>query len=437
MIELRNTANAVLTRKLTFSRDGTCQFVLIGGGGASGGNDAASRGGYGANAPRTYGQINVKAGDVYWIGIGCGGTPGAGGQSGSGGGIGGAGALSANGGNGGNAGGGGSSGAGGGGGGATVLYKVVNGQNIAVAVSGGGAGGGGAGLYSIGKDAVSYPTGQIDQQLRYYPTAGTNGAWTSVLNTYSVQNGGAATLTYEVYFPESATYTFSTAADDTGRVSISGLFSVNVTGFGSPTIFHWYVPKGWRTVSYYYTDLYGAPYSIGGEIKLPNGQQIFNTRMAYNQLSSTVKLTAGGAGTNKSGDGGGGGGGGGGYSGGVGGTTNSGDAGANAGSAGYAYIDPSIGINLSGVAFTQTTDQLASGIGGVGAGTSGYAAFDCAHLNMSVASTAGNGARTYNNITNAYVRSGGFWAEVNEVYVMQNGQWVRVHGRFDPTVTTS
>lgn len=283
-------------------------FKLWGAGGGAGGTDSHS-GGNGAGGGFVQGTTQITKGATLEVFVGQGG---AGGGNSSGGGQGPSGKSLASyaGGIGGAAGPAGSSGGGGGGGGASVIR--INNSVVAVA-GGGGAGGGGGnrGPYPYGYSATGLPSGS--QSTQVYPNGGTNGAWSWLLNTYSVWQGNG-NYTWSVYFPATQNYQFDLAVDNYGWLYVDDVEIVHAPSYNSVWSATQTISAGWHTVRVYGINT-GGPGAIGARI-LQNGSAIWTTR------SEIGAATHGFNGGNCGSDGGGGGAGGGGFYGGAGGTQN-------------------------------------------------------------------------------------------------------------------
>lgn len=260
---------------------------------------------------------------------------------------------------------------GGGGGGATAL--VVNSTIAAVAGGGGGAGGYGDDYWVSGYENA---TGGMQPAVtnNTYANGGTNGAWSNLLNSYSVWEGNG-TYKWDVYFPESKNWIFEGSVDNYGDMYLDYSPVLNIPSFQGVYSGSAYVTAGWHTISISAVN-YGGPAAIGALIRDMGAYgTIWTTRSQRNVGTSGH----GDDGQNGYDDGwGGGGGGGAGYPrGGVGGTSSY--AGAN----GLNYI-PNIGAADTGQYGSYTlpggvhdSEYPGGGIGyggsGGGSGGNGYA----------------------------------------------------------------
>ena len=97
----------------------------------------------------------------------------------------------------------------------------------------------------------------------------TNGAWGSLMNTYSVRftgpnsgpgssyNGSTFNFSGSVYFPYSGVYTIRAAADNSGSLNVGGV-GCNVSGFGGQGTTSFYSTPGTKSIS---GSVYNAPSS--------------------------------------------------------------------------------------------------------------------------------------------------------------------------------
>ena len=425
------------TKVITASENCTLQYTLVGGGGGGGGPDRLN-GSDGLPGLVVNGAIALTKGQTVYCSVGGAGTGGGAQGTSKAGGPGGYSLDGFSGGTGGTSGWAGSSGAGGGGGGATVLSFDTSQSNlISVAAGGGGGGGGGNHGYGATYSTSSYGDTQ-SYALRYYSDGSTNGSWSSLLNTYSIWNGNGD-YTWEVYFPDTANYTFTISIDNTGAIYLDGTLVKETTGnefgrFGSTHSATKNVTKGWHTVKMNATN-WGGPAALGGTISDSSGVKIWTTRSSYNPLSATYNAGRGGHGVNYSGDGGGAGGGGGGYRGGRGGSTRGGDVGGYSGSTGYNY-NAYPAITTIGSPSSYGAGGAANWRPGIGAsGTGGYAAFTAVHTDTSIKQ---NG--TWKKANAVYVRDSisifgfriGYWKSIESLYTRSNGEWKKVYGENTP-----
>lgn len=312
--------------------------VYVGGGGGAGGSGS----GYG------YGASGVSG---TGFGGGHGGNPGPAGWSGGGGGGGGATVLLVNGrplavaGGGGGGGGGGNhsyganagttfnhtyknslsladqsrgiaganhNGDGGGGGGGGGGIAGGSGGNPGSGDTGGAAGSNGTNLakaeqpiftgeycnYTVpgGYNKPSYPGsgvgvgGSVSATSSYYPNGGANGAWSWLLNTYSVWQGNGD-YTYNVYFPVSQNYQFDLAIDNYGWLYVDNVeivYAPSYNGVWSATQF---ISAGWHSVRVHGINT-GGPGAIAAQITR-NGTQIWNTRSPINPQGAALSLSGG------------------------------------------------------------------------------------------------------------------------------------------------
>lgn len=393
---------------------GAFTYKLWGAGGAGGGNDSGA-GGNGAGGGYIEGSGYVAAGSTVEIYVGQGGRPGIS-SSGGGGGRGGGSYSGFGGGSGGSAGPAGWSGGGGGGGGATVLK--VDGQVIAVGSGGGGGGGGGnRGPYNTGENA----SGNHNTIITAGPYSGgqTNGAWSSLLNTYSVWEGNGNYIWY-VYFPATADATLEVSVDNYGTAYLDGTEILSIGGYNSVYSTTGLVSAGWHNIRINGINT-GGPGSLGARI-IQNGAVIWTSRDPQDPRPYSSHGAPGG---DCPGDGGGGGGGGGGYFGGAAGDARPWyDNGGYAGSNGTNFI---LGQNpmQSGQYPSYTTPGNASGLpsssisyGGptASAGHDGYALL------------------TFYKTTSLFAKAGGQYRKVTP-WIKRNGAfstklltWVKVSG---------
>lgn len=413
------------------------KYTLVGGGGGGGGPDTYA-GGNGLKGNQINGYIALNKGDTIYCTVGQGGRGGGAQGTNRAGGLGGYGLNGFSGGTGGRSGGSGSSGAGGGGGAATVLsFDGAGNDPIAIAAGGGAGGGGGDKGGPVTYSTSAYgDTGAYS--LAYYSNGATDNAWSGLLNSYSIWNGNG-TYTWEVYFPETLTYTFSISIDNTGGIYLDDTLVVATTGsegsrYSTTFSADVQVTKGWHIVKMTATN-WGGPAALGGFIKFRAAnkiQTLWTTRDANNQLSSTINLGRGGHGNNYSGDGGGAGGGGGGHRGGRGGSTRRGDVGGYSGSVGYNYNS-----NATTSVVGSPSDKGAGGLGrhrSVGGGENagdGYAAFEAIHTDTYVRQSS-----SWKRVEAVYERRSfsflginiKYWSKIPTLYVAQDGVWKQVYG---------
>ena len=427
-------------KAIVASENCVVRYTLVGGGGGGGGPDTYA-GCTGLAGKVISGVISLNKGQTIYCSVGQGGRGGGGQGSGKAGGAGGKGLSGFSGGTGGNSGSWGSSGAGGGGGAATVLSHDMNGATPIAIAAGGGAGGGGgdhggAPLYS------TEPYGDTQTYaLRYYSNGSTNGAWSSLLNTYSVWDGNG-TYTWELYFPTSGYYTFNMSADNTGAIYIDNTLVLETTGgessrYGSVYTVGQYVYAGWHVIKMT-GENWGGPAAIGATISYQGGSIIWTTRSANNPLSSTINAGRGGHGINYYGDGGGAGGGGGGSRGGRGGSTRRGDVGGWSGSTGYSFtsststnIGSPSSYGAAGIAYSRPTGGYPGG--------DGYAVFEATHTDININSTGWKKASAVylKKSFNFFGYNVGYWEKIPAAYVRSNGVWKEVYGNMDLTYYTT
>lgn len=330
-----------VVKSITASVASYVNFILVGAGGGGGGNDSRP-GSAGTNGDVIRGRVFLNSGETLYCAVGQAGGAGTSGGNAAGA-IGGYSLDGFSGGTGGNSGPGGWSGSGGGGGGATALWKLNGSTKNYIAIAGGGGGGGGGGNYSNGYIQSDYdPYGSAPKSDLYYPQAGYNGAWSSMLNTYGIWNGNGD-YTYQFYFPQDAIYTFNLSIDNYGILYVDNVEVLrtqqnsSVSNYNSVTATTKYITAGWKTIRIYGVNT-GGPGAIGATIVQPNAGIIWTTRNSYNAYDILANSGRGGKGQNHRGDGGGPGGGGGGFLGGIGGGEPLGDIGAPSGSRGYSFL---------------------------------------------------------------------------------------------------
>lgn len=302
-------------------------YQIWGAGGGAGGADSHG-GGNGAGGGFISGTHNVQQDEILEVFVGQSGKGGIS-ATGGGGGTSGGSLRRYTGGVGGVAGVYGVSGGGGGAGGATVI-RVAGGE---IAIAGGGGAGGGGGNYGYGQDATgsfynSNPYGSTSSSPTY-TNGGTNGAWSNLLNKYSVWEGNGWYY-WQVYFPATASYDFAVSTDDYGTIAVDDNGVIESTGYQTVFTNSTTITQGWHLVKMYGLNTYGGPAGIAATITGPSGL-LWTTR--YPKVSNS----AGGYGQDHDSDGGGGGAGGGGYIGGAGGAIGSGDVGGYAGANGFNY----------------------------------------------------------------------------------------------------
>ncbi len=125
----------------------------------------------------------------------------------------------------------------------------------------------------------SYGTGQ------YYPNAGTNGAWSSLLNEYGVWSGNGI-YTWQVYFPTTGTYTFEGSVDNYGTMYVDDVQVLNIPSYSTVYSSTSSVTAGWHTVKMVATNT-GGPAGAAGRIK-SGSTTVWTTR-------SIIDTTLGGA----------------------------------------------------------------------------------------------------------------------------------------------
>jgi hypothetical protein len=121
--------------------------------------------------------------------------------------------------------------------------------------------------------------GSNDATSSYYPNGGTNGAWSGLLNTYSVWQGNGS-YTYRVYFPASQNYQFDLSIDNYGWLYVDEVEMVYAPTYNSVFSATHFISAGWHTVRVYGINT-GGPGAVGAQI-LQNGTQIWNTRNTIN-----------------------------------------------------------------------------------------------------------------------------------------------------------
>ncbi len=130
----------------------------------------------------------------------------------------------------------------------------------------------------------SYGAGQ------YYPGAGTNGAWSWLLNEYGVWSGNGL-YTWQVYFPTSGTYTFEGSVDNYGTMYVDDTAVLSIPTYGGVYSSATYVGAGWHTVK---MDSYntGGPAGTAGRISL-GANTIWTTRSIINPALGGASPTGG------------------------------------------------------------------------------------------------------------------------------------------------
>ena len=118
----------------------------------------------------------------------------------------------------------------------------------------------------------------------YYPNGGSNGAWSGLLNNYSVWQGNG-NYTYKVYFPDTQVYQFDLAVDNYGWLYVDDVEIVYAPSYNGVWSNTYTVTAGWHTVRIYGINT-GGPGAIGAQI-LQNGSQIWTTR---SQVDPTATL---------------------------------------------------------------------------------------------------------------------------------------------------
>jgi len=369
-------------------------FKLWGAGGGAGGADSHG-GGNGAGGGFVSGSMTATPGSTIEVFVGQGGSGGRSGVSGWGGGAGGYTLAAYAGGIGGNAGGSGSSGAGGGGGGATVL-KIAN--SVVAVAGGGGAGGGGGnrGPYPYGESATGGFVAGTNTQT--YPSGGTNGAWSSLLNNYSVWQGNG-NYTWSVYFPNTQNYQFDLSVDNYGWLYVDDVEIVYAPSYNGVWSATQSITAGWHTVRINGVNT-GGPGAIGAQIK-QSGNVIWTTRSAINPGTNTHGFNGGNCG----GDGGGGGAGGGGYYG-----------GANFGPRPYYDNGGYAGANGANFVAAASSSPATTGLYGNGVNSGGIA--DSEYPGGAVGhggyANAGNGGNGYVILT--FYKAAGFYVNDQGTY---------------------
>lgn len=436
-------------KAITASENCYVRYTLVGGGGGGGGPDTYA-GATGRPGNIVTGLMYLNKGETIYCAVGGGGAGGGTQGSNRPGGVGGRGLLNFSGGTGGKSGGYGSSGAGGGGGAATVLSRDMSGTRP-IAIAGGGAGGGGGGDKAGPANHGDYIWGDTAAfSLKYYANADTNGAYCAFLNNLGVWAGNGR-YKYEVYFPTSASYTFTLSADNYAYIwmdngahgdsdYVGNTPGTGTADFNTTYTFTRNVTQGWHTVDVYATN-WGGPASVAAKITTSSGGEVWTTRYAYNLLSSTIEASRGGHGQDRSGDGGGAGAGGGGWRGGSGGQVRGGDWGGWNGSNGYNYND----YPTTEGAIGSYSSYGAAGIGysrptGGYPGGGGYAAFEAIHsdVNRKVANTFVPVQKIYRRHTYTILgMTWSVWSLVPELNVMRDGEWKRVYGNMNLTYYTT
>lgn len=458
-----------VVKTITASVASYVNFVLVGAGGGGGGNDSHP-GSAGTNGDVVRGRVYLNAGETLYSAVGQSGRPGVSG-GGAVGGLGGYSLDGFSGGTGGNSGPGGWSGSGGGGGGSTLLWKMNGSTRDYVAVAAGGGGGGGGGNYSNGYVQSEYdPYGSAPRSELYYPQAGSNGAWSYLLNTYGVWNGNG-NYTYQFYFPQDGLYTFNLSIDNYGILYVDDIEVLRTTQYTNGDNYSqvWatskYITAGWKTIKIYGVNT-GGPGGIGASITSTAGT-IWTTRNSYNQYDLLVNGGRGGKGQNHRGDGGGPGGGGGGYLGGTGGGEPIGDAGAPSGSNGYSFVaggcdltdaeyelyvdsfsDLKTAWSISGIPKAQwgrnhyrrygfregraLSESFISDISGYSTlgkgGSTATVGIDGSIVFYSVQSDIKVYDTTWTPVKEVQYFNNGSWVAVPEVYVRDNNDWKRIYG---------
>lgn len=466
---------------ITAQEDCKFQYIIRGGGGGGGGYDVYKQvraGGDGQAGSILSGYLILPKNESVYVAVGGGGGAGQWGRKWFGRGDGGRSLDGFSGGMGGQAGWFGTSGAGGGGGGATVIYKIVNSQKIAIAVAGGGGGGGGAGALSGGYTISPYTNIDSSKIInKYYPVSNLSFGGSTFLRTYGVWDsenfvgnenvGNTITLTYDVFL-DAGTYTVDletyvhtgiTYAD----FSIDGLnaFTPTNTGIivsGSTAFIR--VASGnpnptsktltIATAGWYIVRIYSGNQALpeGLAFKISNGNSVILTSRSPNNLRTTTNVFPGrgGAGQLNKYDGGGAGGGGGGLIGGDGGVSAAGtsqeaagtrDVGASSGSPGTSGIISGYGVTTDWA--PPSWDPVYQyGVGGAGMKTStapatpggpGYAWFNSTFSSKIKVKTE-QGWRESAKISVAQMDTNKqiYYAPANSIFVRGTNSWIKVYG---------
>lgn len=138
----------------------------------------------------------------------------------------------------------------------------------------------GIGIIPGGINVAGYPGNRVGMggsygAGQYYPGAGTNGAWSSLLNNYGVWSGNGI-YTWQVYFPNSGTYNFEGSVDNYGSLLIDDVEVLSIPTYSGVYTSSGYVSAGWHTVKMNATNT-GGPAGTSARI-LYNGSAIWTTR---------------------------------------------------------------------------------------------------------------------------------------------------------------
>ena len=413
-------------QRLSWLNTGTVRVnaYLWGGGGGTGGTDAATRGGNGSGGNFSQISFNISAGDILDVAVG-----------------------------------------GGGGAGRTNT-------------TGGAPGGigGSSFVQQLAFDSRSPPSG---------PTvfAKSDPRWSNFMNTHAVweSNVYAANFnrSYTINFPVSSNYTFTWQVDNSAQIFLDGTeIGRSGSNFRGPSsVVTRFVSAGNHTLAYNCQnagDVGGFAMTVSGGFSFSGGDGSAAGPVPYSGgggggggatvllLNSNILAVAGGGaggggagnrsvglnapgifgrsftssagqnGQSKGGDGGGAGGGGGGTQGGNGGTVRGGDTGGNAGD--YGSNQGSVRLVTNTQSAANSSSAFYPGAAGRGGsanlqtpGNAGYVLFEFDTPNFYY-----NVNGQFTPVQNIWVRSSNIWQPVRTVYVRQSNQWQAALGAFPP-----
>lgn len=157
-----------------------------------------------------------------------------------------------------------------------------------------------SGTVPAGSTDTYYPGGHVGYggspdaaSWNYYSNGGSNGAWSGLLNNYSVWQGDGD-YTYKVYFPATQTYQFDLAVDNYGWLYVDDVNILHAPSYNSVWSTTYTVTAGYHTVRINGVNT-GGPGAIGAQI-LQNGSQIWTTRSQIDPTASGNPTPAGGDG---------------------------------------------------------------------------------------------------------------------------------------------
>jgi len=144
-------------------------------------------------------------------------------------------------------------------------------------------------FYSYGKYDNIWPTYGVGKSPLMYAY----GVYSEKVGE-SFQTESSDTLSYQVYFPYTGTYTLKFAADNSGYFAIDGVNQIDLTNITSQSPFsaqldvykndhpkNVQLTEGWKTVDLFYKN-WGGPHSVAAVI-IYDGRIVWTSRNAYNQ----------------------------------------------------------------------------------------------------------------------------------------------------------